>query len=75
MSYALKGYKGKTLGSAVSSTKKLSISGSFNIQGRMIVKENDLTEKIYELFSLFPEIEEIAINMKDSGIVFHSPKG
>ena len=70
ISVAMKGYKGKIVGSAYSNTK-LEIKGRFHFQGPQTVgDEGGAPEWIYELFKLNPDIEAIAINRENSGVVY-----
>lgn len=74
LSFTLKGYKGKTVRSAFSRIR-LEIKGHFHIQGPQPVgEEGGAPEWVYELFKLDPDIEEIAINKKDSGVIYQPMK-
>jgi hypothetical protein len=67
MTFALKGYKGETVGTYVSCTK-LEIRGRLTSQGRQ--PESEVPIEVIELLKKYPEIESISLSMENSGTIY-----
>ncbi len=67
--FAMKGYKGKTVGVAISRSP-LEIKGHFHLQGRQPVGDDGAPEWVYALLRDNPDIEVIAIGTKSSGKIY-----
>ena len=68
MTFALKGYKGKTIG-VTKTCNKLEILGKIIAQGRQ--PQDDVPPWIVEVLKNYPEIETITFSTKNSGHIYY----
>jgi len=67
--FVMKGYKGETVGFAISNTP-VNMSGCFHIQGRQPIGEDGAPQWVFNLFENNPDIEQIGIRTKTGGYVY-----
>ena len=67
--FVMKGYKGKTVGCAMSHTP-LEVKGSWHLQGRMPVGGDGAPEWVYSILLNNPDIESVSIQTKTGGRVY-----